>query len=59
MLDLFIYGFLLGYAISSILSSLIYKEEKKEYEMKIKKLETITNHNKKLEELKERYKNEI
>ena len=55
----FIYGFLLGYAISSILSSLIYKEEKKEYEMKIKKLETITNHNKKLEELKERYKNEI
>lgn len=55
----FIYGFLLGYAISSILSSLIYKEEKKEYEMKIKKLETITNHNKKLEELKEIYKNEI
>ena len=55
----FIYGFLLGYAIASILSSLIYKEEKKEYEMKIKKLETITNYNKKLEELKERYKNEI
>ena len=55
----FIYGFLLGYAISSILSSLIYKEEKKEYEMKIKKLETITNHNKKLEKLKEIYKNEI
>ena len=58
-MDTFIYGFLLGYAISSILSSLIYKEEKKEYEMKIKKLETITNHNKKLEELKEIYKNEI
>lgn len=58
-MDTFIYGFLFGYSISSILSSLIYKEEKKEYEMKIKKLETITNHNKKLEELKERYKDEI
>lgn len=58
-MDTFIYGFLLGYIISSILSSLIYKEEKKEYEMKMKKLETIINHNKNLEELKERYKDEI